>query len=267
MQQPNNTPNQSKKERAQLNHCLKDVDFYYKPKTIELFQLYGHAGFTFLDGIIALCSRATDAVITLTTVEGFASMFRIKNWSEILEHCLNNGLLQKQGDLITNSRGIEDQEKLAKTRKDALERQQKYKNKDNNNALATRCPDTDTVTDTERSKKEMVYPASLNTKAHHEAVQKWVNYLKKYNKFMGEAEIEALLLNWSNRSNELILAVNQSIERGYRKLIYEPPNVISPKNPLINQQKTVSASESMHPAVIAERRRKVQLNSGGSAKC
>jgi hypothetical protein len=68
-------------------------------------------------------------------------------------------------------------------------------------------------------------PATLDTPEHRQALDRWQKYLRKHNKRLDRMQLDTLVLNWANRPpNELIAAINQSIESDYRKLIYVPPD-------------------------------------------
>lgn len=74
-------------------------------------------------------------------------------------------------------------------------------------------------------------PVSLDTPEHRAALERWIAYSHtKLRKEIGEYEIEALANNWSHRPEELIPAINQSIERGYKSIYYTPPTETIPRS-------------------------------------
>jgi len=147
-------------ERAQLAHGLIDVDFLHKPKMIAFVSRFGHAAVTFMLEIILQCSRSSSGWIDGDTYNGLMRMFGISNHEELLDYCIQNDMLMRNDNKISNQRVLEDQEKLFKRREQDRQRQEKRRDKSVTEPVTRGVtPVTETVSDTDttlRSKKDGV---------------------------------------------------------------------------------------------------------------
>ena len=106
-----------KKNRAQLDHALFDVDFFHKPTLKALRRRFKLAGLVAYQEILFQISRATDAEIDSDTALASAEEFEIVESEEFLNYCFSQNLLQRTNEgKITQSRVAKDQEALAKKR-------------------------------------------------------------------------------------------------------------------------------------------------------
>lgn len=151
-------------DRVQLDHVLIDVDFLDKPKVVALMARYGHVSALFLIQVMATLSKATNAEMDVYAAYGLGAKFFIPldQAKTIVDHCVKEEMLSLNGELLTQRRVAEDQEKCAVARARKAENQRLYRERqrllleDNNvidNAIheesASPVTDTDTVTDTE----------------------------------------------------------------------------------------------------------------------
>ena len=99
--------------RAQLDHVLLDVDFFNNPKIRAFKGKFGHISQLCLIDAYTAMSRATNAIIDGDCVIAILSDYQLK-W-DFWEHCLDKGLVKIEGQGYSNSRVIQDQEKLGKS--------------------------------------------------------------------------------------------------------------------------------------------------------
>lgn len=116
-------------ERAQLDHLLLDVDFLHKPTIVAFRRKFGWASVTWLIEVYCLMSRATDAMVTHDTLLGVAEDMRFENAEEIISYSLEVGILSKKDSFYFNRRVLEDQESLARKRKEYRDRQERHRQK------------------------------------------------------------------------------------------------------------------------------------------
>jgi len=227
--------------RVQLSHLLIDVDFFDKPTVRALEFKHGKLAALLYVRWLMLMSRASNALVTRDSLQSLGEFVLDdpSKFDEVLSYCLKTRMLTNvKDDLFTNERVIKDQESCALKREQATQRQKKYREKmdQNSNALVTRLPDTDT--DTECIKKgvqgeteTILLPKHLDTPKHKDALHRWVIYNKKLGKDLGAIQVQTLVANWALRpANELIEGINQSIERGYKKIIYQPQDTFKNSN-------------------------------------
>lgn len=249
---------QIKKNRVQLSHVLIDVDFFDKPKIIALGEKLGQPAIHLLIRVYAAMSKATDAEIDVSCIEYLARIIGFKDLANFLTYCVERGILCEgsQPYMLTNIRVIEDQEKLAKNREESRLRQEKLRDKRVTNALPTRLPDTDTVTDTvldplvEGGAGETTgaaVPSALKTPEVEQAITRWRAHLRKNHKrnFDPIAE-EALYASYATRREELIRNIEWSVQNGWKTINVapvdskktDPPKSMQRKN-LENLQKVL----------------------------
>lgn len=99
--------------RAQLDHVLLDVDFFNNPKIRALKGKFGHISQLCLIDAYTAMSRATNAIIDGDCVMAILFDYQLK-W-DFWEHCLDKGLVKIEGQGYSNSRVIQDQEKLGRS--------------------------------------------------------------------------------------------------------------------------------------------------------
>ena len=83
----------------------------------------------------------------------------------------------------------------------------------------------------------------------------------KFKKHVSMQQLEALLMSYSGREKDLAEDINQSIAAGYRS-VYPKAKANLPKTngQAPPQKPSVSATESMHPALVAQRKREEKEN-------
>lgn len=153
-------------EKVQLDHVLLDVDFLDKPKIVALMTRYGHVSALFLIQVMATLSKATNAEMDVYAAYGLACKFSIsiEDAKAIVAHCVKEGILNLQNEILSNTRVTADQEKLAAARKRKADNQKAYRERVNSNpgdghvtitemVTPVTATVTDTVTDTEQYKE------------------------------------------------------------------------------------------------------------------
>ena len=217
--------------RAQLKHALIRVNLMQLGKVRALKRLYGLTSKLALIEIYLTMSCATNAVISKDAILDIAEDNEVKDAEGFLTYCIAEGLIQPEMSGFSNSVVIEDQEQYAKKLK--IKPTESVSSPDSPGKNPGKSPDkhgfpdNDSDTDTDlRSKKEVVGPSLPVANSILEAVGRWGIYLKrKWSRELDEIQRDTLLMNWSARPpNELIDGINQSIEKGYRKIVYEPPD-------------------------------------------
>lgn len=98
--------------RAQLKHCLIDVDFFNNPKIRALKSKFGQLSQLCLIDIYTAMSQATNAVIDEDCILAIISEYKLTD--EFLAYCLDRRLIQPEMNGFSNSRVIADQESLFK---------------------------------------------------------------------------------------------------------------------------------------------------------
>lgn len=121
------------------------------------------------------------------------------------------------------------------------------------NAKQTPSKDVAIQTDRQTDNNKQTHPAfvlpeRLNNLACKEALKKWIKYRKGIKKKLSNDSIQAIIDEYAIKPQELVKNVNHSIAQGWQGLFEKQ----QPKT--FDKTKTVPASESMNPALVAERR-------------
>lgn len=135
--------------RAQLKHLLLDVNFKDKPQVVNLEAEFSPLARLFYMDLMAAMSSATNARITKSVARVLGSRIGIDPTAvnEIITFCLTNGLLELEGDMITNSRVIKDQESYAKKLASVKERVTRFREKGNADVTRNKTVTPDNVYD------------------------------------------------------------------------------------------------------------------------
>ena len=216
--------NQSKK-RAQLSHVLIDVDFFDKPKIRSLEMWFGPLGTLLLVRLLGDISRATNAEIDDECFEFHAKHIGFALGSEFLDYCIDREILSRTSlNCISNSRVIEDQEKLA-------EQQDKWRkakrvSKDSNENPRGIPEDSQSPLNVQKSedlnteelKNEDLKKLSNVTEEAFSAVKRWAAQRKKLGLGFDSLASEALQMQYAGRSDALIRDINASITANSRNI-------------------------------------------------
>ncbi len=254
--------------RAQLKHCLIDVDFKDKPKVVDLQEIHGAlARLLFID-CICLMSKSTTGGISRITIKSLARAIGVKESAciEILEYCLKEEMFYESNGLVFNSRVDKDQKKLQERRINALERQKRYEQKRTTNALDTRCPDPvpATVTDTEYNNKNSQPNIGLIKLSDYvrisEANQELFNLRLKTENLDEKAKLEIIeLLDRHLHKNP-----DQQRETcHFRDLISWPLREIRQDRANLSKKNPFKPPEKSIREIIEERQLKEQINNLG----
>ncbi len=189
-------------------------------------------------------SRASHALVTRDALfsvgrEVLAGMgTAVATPETVLAYCLKTGMItQVSEDEFTNTRVVDDQESCAVKRDQAIDRQHKFREKKSavTNALPTRLPDTDTVTDTEvLDLKRTVTPAieapppivdaifvpawADNPKGR-EAQLCWQTFQrKKFKTNLDEMAWYSIFSGYTDRCDDFVRDVHYCISRGWKGL-------------------------------------------------
>lgn len=106
---------ESKPKRAQLKHALFDVDFNSKPKVKTLRIKFGQLARLWYFDLTLDISAATNAQVDRALAVETAREIGIENFEQVVDWCIENGLLYEEDGKITSIRVAEDQEKLWRT--------------------------------------------------------------------------------------------------------------------------------------------------------
>lgn len=276
-----------KKNRAQLEHALFDVDFFHKPTLKALRRRFKLAGLVAYQEILFQISRATDAEIDPDTALASAEEFEIVESEEFLNYCFSQNLLQRTNEgKVTQYRVAEDQEKLARNRDDYRRRQGKHRDTCVTDAVKT-CDTTEkkresvntedlNTEDLKKEEKETVKQLSTITPEAFNAVTRWAVHRKKLCLAFGSMAAEALQMQYAGRSEALIRDINASIIANSRNIFQAAlpeaerikiaatakAEVLKPVEPQRPKPKPfVPLSEPIEPVkaeTMAECRRKIQ---------
>lgn len=200
-------------DRVQLDHLLLDVDFMHKPTIVGFRRKFGWASVTWLIEIYCQMSRASNALVTRDVMLAVCEDMRLDGGNEMIDYCIDHGLIIQLEDradsLFTNSRVIKDQESLAKKRLGSKDRQEKFRNKDvtqrvcnaSSNALQTRLPVTDPVTDLDINIKE------LDTPEIRKALSMFASKLESQNRPLNQITLDPMLMRYAGRPQEFLSAL------------------------------------------------------------
>lgn len=215
---------------TQLKHMLIDADFAAKPKIKAMRAKFGQLARLWLIDVLCDLSRATNAEIERWAAIAIAQDLGIANGDELIDYCLERGILvEPRSGVISNERVLTDQQKLATTQQKWRDRQ--AASRGSREDVTRDIPKTREVLNTEVLNTEDPKEDGLPTVEPFLAVTRWAQYLKrKWNRDLDEIQRETLIMNWASRpEHELIDGINQSMERGYRKIVYEPAYTGQPK--------------------------------------
>lgn len=207
-------------ERAQLKHLLLDVDFLHKP-TIKAFRhRFGWAAIPWIIETYAQMSRASNALVTRDVLLATAEDMNLEFGEDMIAYCLAEGLIDLEGDKLSNERVRRDQESLHHKRVTTSKRVTQYRE----SALQTRDPVSvsDTVTGIKDLKNSLPpsvwiseFPATLDRPDVLDALKSFVKYRREKHKvFLDEQAQYALLSPYSQRPDEFVRDVNAAIASG-----------------------------------------------------
>lgn len=258
--------NSTKPERVQLDHVLLDVDFLCKPKVVALRARHGHVSALYLIQILATLSNATNAEMDVYGAYGLGAMFEISidNAKAIVEHCVKEKMLSLNGEILTQRRVAEDQEKLAARRKRDSDSSKAYRNRlrdtahqtdastdDSIENIITPVTVTDPVTGIEskdlkkNSKPKLTFPPSWGF-ATLEAFSEWQAYRKEIKKPLKNRSYQAQINQFANDPELFRNLVRRAISKGWQGLNEHVPfnseNTTGPPKPKqSNAEQTVDA--------------------------
>lgn len=127
--QQNTTQTAQSKKRVQLNHLLLDFNFPDKDKTIQLLDLHGPTGCWCFTCILCAMTNATDGAISKVSALRICMRQGVdkSKAQEIISFLISKQMLHESGELISNTRIIEDQEAFAEKRDKWKDRQQRHR--------------------------------------------------------------------------------------------------------------------------------------------
>lgn len=149
-------------DRAQLDYALIDVDLLTKPKVVALMARFSPLIGLYYIQLILMLSKATNAEVDVYAAYGAGLAFGvdIETAKLVVAYCVEKEMLQLEGDVLSQRRVIEDQERLARKRKKNRNGQEAFRNRlqeSGDNRLEIDDPDTVTVTE-DINKKENSQP-------------------------------------------------------------------------------------------------------------
>jgi len=257
--------------RVQLKHLLLDVDFFDKPKVRAL--AYKHTQLAVLLYIRwqLLMSRATDALVTRDSLASVAHEVldglgtAVATFESVLDYCLKTGMIVQVGpDSFSSERVIKDQETYAIKRAEGAERQKKYRarKEDVSNALLTRLPVTvtDIVSEDLKKGSSLEIPESFDYPDVRQALAMWTSNLRKHKRNIDQIQIEALCARFGT-PKKLVDAIRYSCSLSKCLNVIDPPEKsqtqsrAGPGGQIVG---SIAASDSRHPALVAQRQRDAQ---------
>jgi hypothetical protein len=125
--------------RAQLKHMLMDVGFFDKPKIKALKYDHKYVGVLFYINILCDMSRATDGEIYISCIKAIGENYGYDSQmvEALVSYLHEHGLLtlSKKSGYYSNSRVVEDQEKLAKNQDKWRTKQRQRRDKIETNGI------------------------------------------------------------------------------------------------------------------------------------
>lgn len=238
-----NTTTKALSKSDKIPSIMIGRDFYTKPRNRKWIAEYGAEAVLVLQTLWIACSQETSGKIRKDEAGMIAFPIQMKEEKiiSILESAVKVGLLDEDFEHYFNSQILNDQESYTvkrqnyRTGRQKRERNKRESSEDSARILPESCEnhiecEYEYESEYEDLKKEdtrkpVPLPATLDTPEHRQALDRWQKYLRKHHKRLDRMQLDTLVLNWANRPpGELIAAINQSIERDYRKLVYEPPD-------------------------------------------
>ncbi len=224
--------------RAQLKHVLLDVDFFDKPTIRALGFRHSQISVLLFIRWMMLMSRATNGLVTR---DAMASVARevLQNvgtatatFESVMKYCIETEMIYEEKDgYFTNERVVKDQESCAVKRESSNERQKKFREKKvvNSNALLTRLPVTDTVTeyDTDNDldlnslELEIALPEFQNTETST-AIVRWARHQKKLGRGFDQTGVDSMLNLYRGSPRDLSIDIDHSILNGWKTLHAKP---------------------------------------------
>lgn len=238
-----NTTNKPPSKSDKVPSIMIGRDFYTKPRNRKWINEHGAEAVLVLQTLWIACSQETNGKIRKDEAGMIAFPIQMKEEKiiSILESAVKVGLLDEDSEHYFNSQILKDQESYIVKRQNYRKGREKRtriqgESRENPGRILPESRENHIECEyeyeseyvdlkKEDTRKPVPLPATLDTPEHRQALDRWQKYLRKHNKRLDRMQLDTLVLNWANRPpGELIAAINQSIERDYRKLVYEPPD-------------------------------------------
>jgi hypothetical protein len=207
--------------RAQLKHVLLDVSFKDKPKIIDLEVEFKPIARLLLMDILAACSAASNAEITVNVCKHLGNRIGIEAESveKILDYCVKYDILFSVNGKITNSRVIKDQESYFNKLESDRKRKESKRNPSGNN----KDPDIDfdididNETDLNSLELEIALPEFQNTETST-AIVRWARHQKKLGRGFDQGGVDSMLSLYRSSPRDLAIDIDHSILNGWKTL-------------------------------------------------
>lgn len=242
-------------KRAQLKHVLLDVGFKDKPKIIDLEVEFKPIARLLLIDILAACSSASNAEITINVCKHLGNRIGIGSESveKVLDYCIKHDILFLVNGKITNSRVIKDQESYFNKLESDRRRKESKRNPSGNNT------DPDIDFDIDIDKLEIVIPEFQDPKIS-KAITRWKQHRQKLGKPFDQMALDALQSLYRGRANELADDIDHSISNGWKTLNAKSRDKPQAQAPQIRQtlQTYIPPTESEKARPSEESKRRVR---------
>lgn len=251
--------------RAQLKHLLLDVSFKDKPKIIDLEVEFKPIARLLLMDILAACSAASNAEITINVCKHLGNRIGIEAESveKILDYCIKHDILFAVNGKITNSRVIKDQESYYNKLESDRKRKDSKRIPTGNNCDPDIDFDIDNDLDLNLIKED---PQAVK------AIARWVEHRFKIGKPLDQMAVDSLILLYRGKLSELPDDVDHSISNGWKTLNAKPRQLpqktFKPQEPsvrrVINNYVPPTAAErrKLTPEQIAANKRLIEEKLG-----
>ncbi len=240
---------------AKLKHALIDVDFKDKPKVLELEDRFGLAARLLFIDIICTLSKSSNGFMSRGAIRllGLRCNFNSEQTTEIINFCVSLDMLHESDQGISNTRVTKDQENYT----NKLKRDNEYQAKKKRIASESEpILDIDLVFDNDLNKKNsqpekqipktqgsgcetqskaQLYSDStqkhpdipaffkIENSIYYKTLLKWQKYLRKFNKNLGDDQLEIISSQASKAKlspEDFLNFVDYCASKDYRSLIW-----------------------------------------------
>ncbi len=213
--------------KTRIPHMLIDTDFFEKPENVEAVDKFGDEAPAAIMRLILKLINEKEAKMKKSQVLAMwrASGTSQDKWAEIINYYISCGWLVEEDEWICSIRVGKERARVEQKRStlsaNAKQKQSKSKANDQQNTSKSSDTDTDTDLNINKESSEPLEIPELPPKIAN-ALAQWVQYRQKIGKDMDQQAIDALIMLYAHKIDDLPDDVNHSISSGWKTLNSKP---------------------------------------------
>jgi hypothetical protein len=204
---------------------LIDTDFFEKPENVEAVDIFGDEAPSAIMRLILKLINEKEARMKKSQVLAMwrASGTAQDKWAQIIAYYVKCGWLVEQDEWICSIRVGKERARVEQKRStlSANAKQKQSKSLANEQQSASKSSDTDTGSDLDPNKLEII-PIEFQTPKIILATKNWARHREKLGKSFDQESLNSMFRLYENRPDELAQDIDHSITNGWKTLNAKP---------------------------------------------